>query len=223
MDSLQRSDAIFGSLSGAVLDMGAYWWSDKTLASVFKDSSKLKDLAQPGMDKAQSDYMRKSHPFRARLSKHFSFIDGLDAKSITHGQEVGGRAYARQAWREARGYQGFFRSGDWIENRMSSQLGVSKEVAGKMHNALRFRNLTLGITGVWMASMGASIASSTVNTLRQRGAEEIGKRYGFNSENFVDSQTAYTTRQRALRAIQNSQSGYRRALGNEASFLHTYR
>lgn len=77
--------------------------------------------------------------------------------------------------------------------------------------------------GVMAASAAAGLASSAIRATIEQGHRAARVNTSFSSGAFIDSQMAMTTRQRALRAIQNSQSGMRRALGNEANFLHTYR
>jgi hypothetical protein len=95
--------------------------------------------------------------------------------------------------------------------------------ANKVRSALKFRTLSTGIAGVWGISLGASIAGGAIKAVREAGAAAQGNKWKMNTEGFHDSSMAHTTRQRALRAIQNSQSGHRRAFGNEANFLHSYR
>ena len=85
------------------------------------------------------------------------------------------------------------------------------------------RNWGTAAIGIMAASTASGLASSAIRNTIEKGHASTKANTSMASGAFLDSQMAYTTRQRALRAVQNSQSGMRRALGNEASFLHSYR
>jgi hypothetical protein len=95
-----------------------------------------------------------------------------------------------------------------------------KSLMKKFQNIRTFKNITIGAAGLFAASAGISMAKGTINAFISRGNHAGDRTYGMaTASGFMDSSMAYTTRQAAVRAIQNSQGSVRRALGNEASFI----
>ena len=99
-----------------------------------------------------------------------------------------------------------------------------KDLLKGLDRAFKFR--AVGITAITLgfAQLGVGLAQSTISSLASTGrANQTLNRTSMVQSGFYDSNQAYTSRQRAVRAIQMGQSGYKRALGNEAQFLHTHR
>ena len=71
--------------------------------------------------------------------------------------------------------------------------------------------LMLGVGALWFAGPGL---------LREAARQSEANRYVEMGGNFMDSQTAVTSRQRAVRAISESHLQARSAIGNEAMHMH---
>ena len=223
MDTVDKLDLAFGTLGGAALDMGSQWYSDATLRSVFENledpsknpSSKAfkrdvtKDVQSQYTPTRANRYRSGYHPFRERFNMITGgLVNTVEDRAVELGKEESYRKAGRAL--DSNG-------------RIKGVGQLSTKQADQVRNAMRFRTLSTGIAGIWGISLGASIAGGAINSIREMGAAAQGNKWKMNNEGFYDSSMAHTTRQRALRAIQNSQSGHRRAFGQEANFLHSYR
>jgi len=84
----------------------------------------------------------------------------------------------------------------------------------------------LGVVGmsIGFSQLGFELGSAITGAVASRGREAraMSRSPVMAGQGFQDSRMAYTTRQQAMRAMQLSQSGMQRALGNEASYLHQF-
>ena len=205
MDTIDKYDVAFASGAGIAIDFAASWYSDKLYKEAFASS-----MAKKGSDAAQlinkyaaphqAKYARSAHPIKAL--QRFVGMGGDDVaeSAITHGKEI---AYRKAA----------------LNKGVVNSLAATDQA--KIGQAKRFGTLSKAISSVWIVAAAGSVTQSAVKSFREKGANEMSKRHGFDQEHFEDSQTAYTTRQRAMQAIAMSGGGHRRALGNEASFIHS--
>lgn len=90
---------------------------------------------------------------------------------------------------------------------------LSKRYAGTS-SMLRGLSWTLVATGVMMMVEGASTPGTVSRQAMMADQKAVG------GQGPMDSQQAYTQRQRALMAIHDSQLGIRNVIGNEAGHLH---
>lgn len=105
--------------------------------------------------------------------------------------------------------------------RGESSLPVSRKLMGELKFGSRMHGLGIAAISVGLASMGFELGAAAMSGLSEKGRKDRSlTRNALQSQGFLDSKMAYTSRQRALQAIQLSQGGYKRALGNEASYLH---
>jgi hypothetical protein len=95
-----------------------------------------------------------------------------------------------------------------------TERGLKKRYAGTS-NLLKGLSWTLVATGVMMAVEGAT----TPGTVSRQAMLSDQRAMG-GGQGPMDSQQAYTQRQRALMAIHDSQLGIRNVIGNEAGHLH---
>jgi len=97
------------------------------------------------------------------------------------------------------------------------------DLVDSLKNANKLRSLGIAAIGLGFAQVGFEIGAGVTNSLASVGRRSRNlNRTAMVQSGFQDSNMAYTTRQRAMRAIQLGQSGMKRAIGNEAQFLHTY-
>jgi hypothetical protein len=158
--------------------------------------------------KNPNSYMSKNHGLRKFLTKEVDKPNWLRKTSNFLFKTPEQRARNIALSRESQ----LLRTSTLIDPKLRMGLNV----------ATQFR--TIGMVGIaaGIGQLGFSLAEASLGALASKGrsASNINREAMVNTP-FMDSQTAFTTRQRAMQAIQMSQSGYRRAIGNEAAFLHS--
>lgn len=105
--------------------------------------------------------------------------------------------------------------------KMSTNSGRALASTLQAGNALRgFGSFAFGVA---FANAGYQMAAGSVSYLESRGQRVKNTTSGIDmGKGFFDTRQSYTMRQRGLQSIHNSQLGVRRALGNEAGFIHQY-
>lgn len=147
-------------------------------------------------------------------------------------KKMGAPSFLTPASLSSRGNMlGIRRLAHFIDANADTVLPLSGEYAvgharlrTQIANSIKIRSFGTTAMGIFAASAAYSIARSVTDSIRETGASHrMSKHSMVDTVGFQDNEVAYTTRQRALRAIQNSQSGMRRAFGNESNFLHSAR
>ena len=99
---------------------------------------------------------------------------------------------------------------------------AGKALLGDIKDAFKFRKVGIAAINLGFGQLGWELMKGGLDSMASVGrASRSMTRSAMVQSGFVDSNMAYTTRQRAMRAIQMGQSGMQRALGNEAQYLRT--
>lgn len=98
-----------------------------------------------------------------------------------------------------------------------------KSVPGALASAIATDALWSAAGPLGWAAMGAQLGVGLGYSAYQAGegySKQLARMQRPFSNGFQDTQSAYTMRQRAVQAIQQSKLNARSALGNEASYMH---
>lgn len=108
--------------------------------------------------------------------------------------------------------------------------GMYKDMREKGHGVIGSAVGAVGQDMFWKAMGGAGLALGAVQIAGslvpagyqgyKTAAQSLARSNRAFSNGYVDTQAAYTMRQRALQEIQSSRLNARSALGNEAQYMH---
>lgn len=235
------SDKLLNSGIGIAASFGVDWFASKVMAEEIEAYAGMK-WADNRYDRlAGSRPNRYGKPVKGKVSS--GSAAARRAMQSQYGKHVGGSHWLRNKLRGSnvtdpnwftKVQQFFIKSPEEVA-RIKAGRKVANMIAGGdiaapegLKSMVRMgraaHGLGVAMFAVGLANVGYEIGSSLTSAIHERGIQ--GRRLSRNAmstQNFADSRMAYTSRQRALQAIQMSQGGVRRALGNEASYLHTTR
>lgn len=232
------ADSVLNSTAGIVASFGLDWYGQTAMeeavmragqmtwdADTNTISNKLPKKAPSKIDLSRRhQQVRKAYTrgYNQRIGLNYSLRHTLRGSSAKDPNWI--TKVSRMVWKapeELAHTSGVRAAAAAMEN---GSIAVSSATRRLASMGLKAHGLGIAMFSVGLAAAGSEIGGAVINSLHDRGV--TGRRLSrnaMNTQSFSDSRMAYTSRQRALQAIQVSQSGYKRALGNEASYIHTVR
>ncbi len=245
-------DALFNSGMGMAANFATDFFADNIIETEFRKAARLgddlrpdtKDIGtlSPNSRNAQSDYQK--------YMKRSSFEQTVDThiKGQTDGRGYSkGKHHTRSALNNSTLLNYEFNTFDkkwslgkfiYDPDKKARLIGL-RQAAGSMVNdpnaptalkdslkkAISARGFGIAAMSIGFAQVGFELGKAGTNALASKGRNARFNTRGpeMSGGGFQDTRGAYTGRQQAMRAIQLSQSGMRRSLGNEAEFLASHR